>query len=87
MRGEQLDIAADDHEGLGSPPHARGADPHQTVLCEHFGITPACAGSSGEPASERRFDGDHPRMRGEQVTIVRLLARIMGSPPHARGAD
>ena len=29
---------------------------------------------------------DHPRMRGEQIWRTFYRVRMMGSPPHARGA-
>ena len=48
-------------------------------------ITPACAGKTGFEWPVGGEEGDHPRMRGED--LGRLLVRHQrgGSPPHARG--
>ena len=86
MRGEQPWSCLVNPLGPGSPPHARGADPHCQTIKPVEGITPACAGSRwilpGAPCDPR----DHPRMRGEQSKRINTLLKSEGSPPHARGA-
>ena len=85
MRGEQLARSSFRTRSSGSPPHARG-----TVVLLYVGgalnrITPACAGNSqGRFVCDCR-DGDHPRMRGEQLAPCRIRSPKPGSPPHARG--
>ena len=86
MRGEQAERSAQVFQILGSPPHARGAvnDPVQIHVVER--ITPACAGSSQITNALVTLGKDHPRMRGEQSTVIRTIIRGGRSPPHARGA-
>ena len=66
MRGEQQFKLGHLGTGLGSPPHARGADTSEIAELERRGITPACAGSSLIVNLVSSRDKDHPRMRGEQ---------------------
>ena len=70
---------------LGSPPHARGKDPHHDPTALAAGITPACAGKRVLPCSDVEAETDHPRMRGEKSPQVYPISRPQGSPPHARG--
>ena len=70
---------------MGSPPLARGTAP-RSQLCESpSGITPACAGNSHTARYHAKFSGDHPRLRGEQLTAPPRWAKRLGSPPLARG--
>ena len=69
----------------GSPPHARGRRGQQYVRVRPVRITPACAGKTWGMLEKGEVDGDHPRMRGEDLVRVPKLARKLGSPPHARG--
>ncbi len=67
MRGEndRYDLMLQLPEG--SPPHARGKF---YLIASDFpttGITPACAGKIGRPASPTTTPRDHPRMRGENT--------------------
>ena len=85
MRGEDEPRDPDSVKATGSPPHARGrraAGPRQR---ESDGITPACAGKTPACSCCCRFSGDHPRMRGEDRVVFRLVRAQDGSPPHARG--
>ena len=71
----------------GSPPLARG-----TAISRRFGkmfcgITPACAGNSAPCDLLPPRHRDHPRLRGEQHKIPPDAARLLGSPPLARGTD
>ena len=85
LRGEYNQMIPILHAVLGSPLLTRG------VLYAVFfqgglrGIAPACAGSTHlRHISLLRF-WDHPRLRGEYRTILRLIKRHVGSPPLARG--
>ena len=85
MRGEDHGPPAEALICHGSPPHARG----RLVLVVGFElgerITPACAGKTSERSEESLDIPDHPRMRGEDRSVVRLAQVQAGSPPHARG--
>ena len=65
MRGEYLYQDVTRRVGQGSPPHARGIPAAAPSLYFRFGITPACAGNTGDTGSRDRSTRDHPRMRGE----------------------
>ena len=87
MRGEE-------HQGRnlngcpnGSPPHARGREPPLIRDGANQGITPACAGKRPPPTGPARSIADHPRMRGEELTMVPSGDGETGSPPHARGRE
>ena len=49
-------------------------------------IIPACAGSTLTMSTIARIYGDHPRMRGEHVSMRSMNFCCGGSSPHARGA-
>ena len=85
MRGEDLTNGANLDEYTGSPPHARGRQPEIETVFDQGRITPACAGKTALPADRSEGNGDHPRMRGEDVQSVLQSGEIRGSPPHARG--
>ena len=87
MRGEQIASVILSTPFEGSPPHARGAEDQHVLFSVRQGITPACAGSSSWPAFRQGARGDHPRMRGEQRYRNKFLQSVLGSPPHARGAE
>ena len=87
MRGEQPVTAKKYAQDIGSPPHARGAAGPASGISSVGGITPACAGSSGEQPVRDSASWDHPRMRGEQAISYAAHMCYKGSPPHARGAD
>ena len=87
LRGEQNASPRLKRSSLGSPPLARGtAFKSQSELFDE-GITPACAGNSPVAASRAFSARDHPRLRGEQSTTDLTAAKVIGSPPLARGTD
>ena len=87
LRGEQSVLARGKAPRVGSPPLARGTvRAHNTVL-PHRGITPACAGNRYRSLPLVGSVEDHPRLRGEQVAVVRHNALEVGSPPLARGTE
>ena len=48
-------------------------------------ITPAYAGKSQRPVARPAPPSDHPRIRGEKLSLPRKQSKPLGSPPHARG--
>ncbi len=87
VRGEHTCDLPEDRWPPGSPPRARGA---RWVRRRHRGvggITPACAGSTFEPATHGLGIGDHPRVRGEHFDVIAASRPRVGSPPRARGAQ
>ena len=85
MRGEQLSAAPRPPRVRGSPPLARGTVCGRGECGQMDGITPACAGNSGNTAKTIRAARDHPRLRGEQLILHQAHYRESGSPPLARG--
>ena len=85
MRGEDDFRPRDMAVEPGSPPHARGRPEMVVRGARRHRITPACAGKTPFRRKRRRFLADHPRMRGEDLELVREVPCIPGSPPHARG--
>ncbi len=86
MRGEHLLANCEAALAAGSSPHARGALALADVCNLGVGIIPACAGSTAvghHGGAERR---DHPRMRGEHLSVRADMSASSGSSPHARGA-
>ena len=71
----------------GSPPRVRGTGRREWRTWGWKRITPACAGNSPRFRRCRWWPKDHPRVCGEQATL--LVARISeaGSPPRVRGTD
>ena len=70
---------------LGSSPQARG-----TALCGSRWLTrrrfiPAGAGNGGASGSGAGCSAVHPRRRGERPMSLRMLSRMCGSSPQARG--
>ncbi len=86
MRGEHTDSEPMGRECTGSSPHARGALVAQPVAGGGDGIIPACAGSTPESWTITACCRDHPRMRGEHVSMRSMNFCCGGSSPHARGA-
>ena len=85
MRGEHQ--VTDDYGTTvtGSSPHARGTHAAFEKAIAATGIIPACAGNTVPSYAGRSCSGDHPRMRGEHVTLQPRYVAKRGSSPHARG--
>ena len=69
----------------GSSPRVRGKGCVLFCPCHRGRITPACAGKSSAPRTQRFFCWDHPRACGEKSRFNRIRAAIMGSPPRVQG--
>ena len=71
----------------GSSPHTRGAQDATNVFFGGRRIIPAYAGSTPTTPRSGRPQTDHPRIRGEHVTLQVIFPAIFGSSPHTRGAQ
>ncbi len=85
LRGEKFPVALARTFRAGSPPLARGKGSGKSWLDYAVGITPACAGKSFGSQFQIPIFRDHPRLRGEKLAVVAVVAAIVGSPPLARG--
>ena len=86
VRGEHHGAYSASKFLIGSSPRARGA-PLWAVAHENLtGIIPACAGSTHSMVVLSVSIRDHPRVRGEHVSIHSPLPTQIGSSPRARGA-
>ena len=69
----------------GSPPRVRGEVRHPAQAVFVPRITPACAGRSLIPNSDRISLKDHPRVCGEKARDSFGYVARRGSPPRVRG--
>ena len=68
-----------------SPPRARGRVKGLVMDGVVDGITPACAGKSGQPRAYSAGARNHPRVRGEERPPRSQRKSPAESPPRARG--
>ena len=85
LRGEKIIFYNVGAVVYGSPPLARGKERKNFYRLDWIGITPACAGKSKEIIVYPLAFWDHPRLRGEKLSVPYLLRHTNGSPPLARG--
>ena len=85
VRGEQWQRADVNGVSAGSSPRARGTvhKPNSPPALARF--IPACAGNSWAPSTTPTAASVHPRVRGEQGTILNQVSAGTGSSPRARG--
>ena len=69
----------------GSPPRVRGKRPSGPPQRRGPGLTPACAGKTGDDAGEHPCARAHPRVCGENLTPAGRFVIQGGSPPRVRG--
>ena len=86
IRGEHQEALVGILGHAGSSPHTRGARRAAPAEGEFHGIIPAYAGSTLVTIGKSMLPRDHPRIRGEHQAALALLARMLGSSPHTRGA-
>ena len=72
--------------GQGSSPHTRGAPSPGARAAAGRGIIPAYAGSTVLPRKTPQTATDHPRIRGEHMSMSVFEMTSPGSSPHTRGA-
>ena len=63
----------------------RGKEPLAAWVLKSLGITPAYAGKSGSLTLRIASNRDHPRVCGEKLYIMFMVAQKSGSPPRMRG--
>ena len=85
LRGEKRLVYWGCYSKKGSPPLTRGKACDADWLRAVSGITPAYAGKRRLRQPHRCRKEDHPRLRGEKLFLLVLLARMQGSPPLTRG--
>ena len=83
--GEQFIYALDSRTFAGSPPLMRGTALIPLPPQPDHRITPAHAGNSFFPSSDKDANTDHPRSCGEQDHQSRSTLDSSGSPPLMRG--
>ena len=86
IRGEHTARATRPSSRVGSSPHTRGAPSVSPPLSRAWRIIPAYAGSTRGSIQSENSPRDHPRIRGEHLSIELLRCVAAGSSPHTRGA-
>ena len=87
MCGEQICIPFAVVLPVGSPPRVRGTEGKGWCWCVKLRITPACAGNSSGLTRTTKMWRDHPRVCGEQRSLLRWRHGGGGSPPRVRGTE
>ena len=83
--GEQSAIRSSTAVRAGSPPRVRGTGIEKSKIAALAGITPACAGNSPLYEKDLPRSRDHPRVCGEQLSVIIFYNPHTGSPPRVRG--
>ena len=69
----------------GSPPRMRGKLRYNLAKVIQIRITPADAGKTRCFSNHGLLTRDHPRGCGENVPVLGIAAKLLGSPPRMRG--
>ena len=69
----------------GSPPRVRGKLCSSSSFAPFLRITPACAGKTAFATLNNMLAADHPRVCGENFTLLSIYGIMYGSPPRVRG--
>ena len=85
IRGEHTKSLPQQLVQWGSSPHSRGTLAGLAETAAGFRIIPAFAGNTLRRIRKGFVPGDHPRIRGEHVTVYPLTSLSAGSSPHSRG--
>ena len=85
VRGEQIGRRIAPAKTHGSSPRARGTVQVQPSTVLQVRFIPACAGNRIFEPFQNLISSVHPRVRGEQIISLRLVAINTGSSPRARG--
>ena len=86
IRGEHTSGCVTRSSLTGSSPHTRGARRSSSRWSTRRGIIPAYAGSTPWRCPSADSAWDHPRIRGEHITVTAEADGVKGSSPHTRGA-
>ena len=87
LRGEHMNTNITNALSPGSPPPTRGTHEQRQLIMKEYRITPAYAGNTIEIVSKFNSSWDHPRLRGEHLTLRTIRNLIRGSPPPTRGTQ
>ena len=85
VRGENQDGGRFTITGSGTSPRARGKRGNMDNEEWAERNIPACAGKTGGNDIDRRFWGEHPRVRGENGSTIDTMTETEGTSPRARG--
>ena len=83
--GENVPPSPSETRRRGSPPRMRGKRRHDERTGASRRITPADAGKTNRGVKHLAFCPDHPRGCGENVPVLGIAAKLLGSPPRMRG--
>ena len=86
LRGEHVLAFAPGGQYRGSSPPTRGAPSSVSRSSFPVGIIPAYAGSTARGPRGAPRPPDHPRLRGEHASRLRMRSAASGSSPPTRGA-
>ena len=84
-RGEYVPVSEECGLGLGSSPLSRGIPLRPPPRAGGAGIIPALAGNTNLPCCCGSSRPDHPRSRGEYLTVNPERQEVLGSSPLSRG--
>ena len=87
LRGEKIFLFMMGCIFLGSPPLTRGKEAERLFKKTAKRITPAYAGKSPSLLPLLSSVQDHPRLRGEKLSLKVNVTPVLGSPPLTRGKD
>ncbi len=85
VRGERARISAQCPSASGPPPRTRGTHGRAERVGQAAGTTPAYAGNAGTRMSALDTPRDHPRVRGERLSLTTEDEDTLGPPPRTRG--
>ena len=83
--GENAERGKEPVQSVGSPPRVRGKQVHPLDELLGQGLTPACAGKTGEAPGRGGHAPAHPRVCGENSMRITSAGATFGSPPRVRG--
>ena len=83
--GENRSALCDPAAGWGSSPRVRGKRDASFLLPAAKGLIPACAGKTRNSIQPNPQHRAHPRVCGENVSVVKARLSSVGSSPRVRG--
>ena len=85
VRGENSSLGKPAHNLKGTSPRARGKQCNTLTNAPNSRNIPACAGKTGCEQQAGRVQGEHPRVRGENIAPPGEGRLQGGTSPRARG--
>ena len=83
--GENSCSSRSGRSGTGSSPRVRGNPPDRPRILRDRGLIPACAGKTAGRTQRPSASLAHPRVCGENATVVLTARTRAGSSPRVRG--